>query len=142
MGGAAGKADPKISNANSLSNAEDHGSTGFPDKLLKAAILFIANSLKLHTVIIDSVRIKVDLLSNLGEALSTTKSGKIISLLQKEDCLRILLCGLIQSLTVSMITSLFPLTLIGCTSINFLRQTLKCNVTPSSLPCSCAVALF
>ena len=80
MGSATGKADPLVSNANGISNAEDHGSTGFPDKLLKAAILFIANSLKLHTVIIDSVRIKVDLLSILGEALSTTKSGKIISL--------------------------------------------------------------
>lgn len=81
MGGASRKADAQVSNAHGPYNAEDHGSTGFPDKLLKAAILFIANSLKLHTVIIDSVRIKVELLSILGEALSTTKSGKITSLL-------------------------------------------------------------
>ena len=142
MGSATGKADPLVSNANGISNAEDHGSTGFPDKLLKAAILFIANSLKLHTVVIDSVRIKVDLLSILGEALSTTKSGKIISLLRKQGSLRIFLCASKQSLTVSMITSHFTLTLIDCTSINFLRQTLQCNVMPSSLPYSCAVALF
>ena len=52
----------------------------FPEKLLRAVILFISKSLKLHTVIIDSVRILPDFLFLFGEALSTTKSGRCVSI--------------------------------------------------------------
>lgn len=51
-----------------------------PEKLTRAVVEFILRSTKLHTVIIDSVKINPDLLLSLGEALSTTSSGAIFTL--------------------------------------------------------------
>jgi hypothetical protein len=63
---------------NGLSGGDSETLDTFPEKLLKAVILFISKSLKLHTVIIDSVRILPDFLFLFGEALSTTKSGRCV----------------------------------------------------------------
>lgn len=61
---------------NALNNDDDHPILrSFPDKLFKAVTLFISRSLTLHTVVIDSVNIKPDLLQDFAEALSSTKSG-------------------------------------------------------------------
>ena len=54
----------------------------FPEKLFRAVTLFISKSVNLHTLVIDSVNIKPDLLPEFAEALSSTKSGKICSLVK------------------------------------------------------------
>ena len=45
-------------------------------KLLSAIIDFIARSTKLHTIIIESIKISTKMISNLAKALAVTKSGK------------------------------------------------------------------
>lgn len=79
--GLGGKGAKRVRNLSLPMGAEEQAPMGFPDKLLKAAIAFVGKSLKLHTVIVDSVKIRIELLASLGEALSTSKSGATMFLL-------------------------------------------------------------
>jgi hypothetical protein len=67
-----GREGRRTSNRNGF---EEQQNINYPEKLLQAAATFIGKSLKLHTVILDSVKVRPDLLANLSSALSTTKSG-------------------------------------------------------------------
>lgn len=75
--GAAGKGGKRPKHPIAPSVTEDSVPVGYSEKLLRAAISFISRSVKLHTVIVDSVKIRVELLASLGEALSSTKSGML-----------------------------------------------------------------
>lgn len=55
---------------------EEQPNLPYPEKLLQAAATFINKSLKLHTVILDSVRVRLEMLASISSALSTTKSCK------------------------------------------------------------------
>ena len=52
-----------------------------PEKLMRAVIEFVLKSSKLHTIIIDSVKINPDSLPGLGEALSASSSGILLILI-------------------------------------------------------------
>eukprot|EP00596_Hydrurales_sp_CCMP1899_P000353 CAMPEP_0119053064 /NCGR_PEP_ID=MMETSP1177-20130426/74171_1 /TAXON_ID=2985 /ORGANISM="Ochromonas sp, Strain CCMP1899" /LENGTH=941 /DNA_ID=CAMNT_0007032877 /DNA_START=124 /DNA_END=2949 /DNA_ORIENTATION=+ len=66
-----GREGRRTSNRNGF---EEQQNISYPEKLLQAAATFIGKSLKLHTVILDSVKVRPDLLANLSSALSATKS--------------------------------------------------------------------
>ena len=59
----------------SCSSGEFQDQPYLPERLIRALIEFILKSTKLHTVIIDSVKIHPELFLVLGEALSATSSG-------------------------------------------------------------------
>lgn len=66
----------------SSTDTRDGGRPGntsfFIPKLMHAVVLFIAQSLSLHTVIMESMWIQADLLESFGHALSSTKSGRLM----------------------------------------------------------------
>ena len=64
-----------------------------PEKLMRAVTEFVLRSSKLHTVIIDSVKINPDLLLGLGEALSATSSGMLFSVYSCDNTASFLSCA-------------------------------------------------